>query len=63
MEQKKGGGAQRLVTVGELAEFLQVPESWVSAHTAANDIPMVRVGRYVRFRLGEVMRWLGDRNE
>jgi len=63
MELKKGGVASRLVTVGELAEFLQVPESWVYSHTAANDIPHVRVGRYVRFRLGEVMKWLGDRNE
>ena len=60
-ESKQTGG--HLLTVPELAHALSVPESWVYSHTAANDIPLVRVGRYVRFRLGEVMRWLeGDRD-
>lgn len=56
MESKKESA--RLVTVEEIAEFLQVPASWVYARTASNTIPHVRVGRYVRFRKGEVMQWL-----
>lgn len=52
--------ASRLITVAELAEFLQVPESWVYARTASNEIPHVRVGRYVRFAKGQVMRWLAE---
>jgi excisionase family DNA binding protein len=48
----------RLVTVQELSQVLAVPESWIYAHTAAGDIPMVRVGRYVRFRLADVLDWL-----
>ncbi|MDZ4178789.1 MAG: helix-turn-helix domain-containing protein [Coriobacteriia bacterium] len=62
MEQKNSN-ASRLVTVEELSAFLQVPTSWVYARTAANSIPHVRVGRYVRFRLGEVMKWLADGGE
>ncbi len=50
----------RLVTVAEIAEFLQVPESWVYARTATNEIPHVRVGRYVRFKKGEVLNWLAQ---
>lgn len=52
---------ERLLTVKELADILAVPESWVYGHTAAGDIPTVRVGRYVRFRLDAVLEWLrGD---
>ena len=53
----KQAGAH-LLTVRELAQALSVPESWVYARTASKDIPHVRVGRYVRFRLVAVMRWL-----
>lgn len=49
---------ERLLTVRELAGLLAVPESWVYGHTAAGDIPTVRVGRYVRFRLSDVLGWL-----
>lgn len=49
---------ERLLTVKELAEILAVPESWIYGHTAVGDIPTVRVGRYVRFRLGDVLQWL-----
>jgi len=49
-----------LVNVEELAAMLKVPTSWVYMHTAAGTIPHVRVGRYVRFRVEEVLAWLGD---
>lgn len=49
---------ERLVTVPELAEHLQVPRSWVYGKVAAKQIPHVHVGRYVRFRLSEVQAWL-----
>jgi excisionase family DNA binding protein len=58
-ESKIGG---RLLTVAELAEVLAVPSSWIYARTATGDIPHVCVGRYKRFRLGEVMRWLEGSN-
>lgn len=53
----------RLLTVPELAEYLQVPESWLYARTATNEIPYVRVGRYVRFRKAEIVEWLQGRGQ
>lgn len=50
--------APHLMTVPELAHTLAVPESWVYARTAAEDIPHVHVGRYVRFNINAVMKWL-----
>jgi len=61
MEQRNNNSAARFLTVGELAELLQVPESWIYARTATNDIPHVRVGRYVRFKRSEVFAWLAAR--
>ncbi|MDZ4180414.1 MAG: helix-turn-helix domain-containing protein [Coriobacteriia bacterium] len=49
---------RRLLDVRELAAILAVPESWVYQRTADGSIPHVRVGRYVRFDLARVMRWL-----
>lgn len=51
----------RLLTVDEVAERLAVPKSWVYGRTmkgAANPIPHVHVGRYVRFDFAEVVRWI-----
>lgn len=54
---------RRLLTVKELASTLSVPESWVYQRTADGSIPHVRVGRYVRFDLSRVMRWLAAEQE
>ena len=55
MEQKN------LLTVEELAERLQVPKSWIYGQTRQTNsgaIPRIRVGKYLRFRLEDVMAWL-----
>ena len=49
---------ERLLTVGELAEALQVPKSWIYTRTRVNAIPCVRLGKYVRFRLDSVIAHL-----
>jgi len=51
---------ERFVSVDELAEFLAVPCSWVYAQTASGTIPCIRVGRYVRFWMPDVLAWLGS---
>jgi excisionase family DNA binding protein len=51
----------RLLTAGEVAELLQVKESWVREHTRLGEIPHVRLGRYVRYRRSEVLAWLNRR--
>jgi excisionase family DNA binding protein len=49
---------ERFVDVKELAAFLAVPCSWIYQHTSDGDIPCMRVGRYVRFWLPDVLAWL-----
>ena len=51
---------ERLVTAGEVAERLGVPESWVRESARSGAIPHVRLGRYIRFDLADVERWLED---
>lgn len=49
---------ERYLDVSQLAEFLQVPKSWIYQRTSAGDIPCVRVGKYLRFWLPAVIAWL-----
>ncbi len=51
-----------LMNAGQLAEFLQVPRSYVSEKTrfrCSNPIPAVRLGaRTLRFRMSDVQVWM-----
>jgi excisionase family DNA binding protein len=47
---------QILLTVDELAEILRVPRSWIYSHQ--DQLPTVRLGRYVRFRRSEIESFL-----
>ena len=49
-----------LLTVEELASVLQVPKSWVYDRTrdrTSNGLQKIKVGKYVRFNLPEVIEW------
>lgn len=51
----------KLMTVNELSERLKVPRSWVysrTRQTGPGTIPRIKVGKYIRFDLKEVMDWL-----
>ncbi len=48
----------RLLTSGEVAELLSVPESWVRDQTRSGAIPHIELGRYKRYRQDEVLQWL-----
>ena len=53
--------ANRLLLPEELAQFLNVPVSWVTNHaapSARNPLPVKRVGRLLRFDINEVLEWL-----
>jgi len=50
-----------LLTVNELAEALRVPVSWVYARTRVDALPCYKVGKYLRFRLPEVIQTLERR--
>ena len=50
-----------LATVSQIAEFLQVPNSWIYARTRrrGNDrIPHFKLGKYLRFSRCEVLEWV-----
>ena len=52
---------ENILTPQELAERLKVPLSWVFEKTRArcrNQIPCLRIGRYVRFDWTAVVTWL-----
>jgi hypothetical protein len=50
--------AENLLTAGELAERLGLPESWVRTEERAGRIPSLRL---VRFRLSAIERALAER--
>jgi excisionase family DNA binding protein len=51
----------RLLDVGELAEYLRVPVSWIYDNHRALGLPAIKVGRYLRFRTVDVDAWLDTR--
>ncbi len=54
-----------LMSVQELAEFLNVKESWVYAQireARRSGFPVIKVGKYRRFRRKEVMDWCEENN-
>jgi excisionase family DNA binding protein len=57
---------QSLLTVDELAESLNVPKSWVysrTRETGPGTIPRIKVGKYCRFVLDDVLDWLKNQNQ
>ena len=49
-----------LLNADEVAQILRVPRSWVYGHL--NELPVIRLGRYVRFRRCEIERFLEERS-
>jgi excisionase family DNA binding protein len=52
--------SERLITAAELAEILNVPETWVRESTRSGYLPHVKLGRYRRYRLERVLAWLEE---
>ena len=55
--------ANKLLTVKQLAEALNVPSSWIYQQTRLGPqvIPFVRVGKYLRFDLEQVMAFFKNK--
>lgn len=49
---------ERLLGVVELCTFLGVSQDWIYQRTAKNEIPFIRIGRLVKFRHSEIVKWL-----
>ena len=57
---------QNLLTVDELAESLSVQKSWVysrTRETGPDSMPRIKVGKYCRFVLDDVLEWLKSQNQ
>jgi excisionase family DNA binding protein len=54
----------RLLTVEDLARRLQVSAAWVRDHTTRKRprLPVVRVGKLLRFRREEIDKWIADQS-
>ena len=53
---------KRLLTVGEMASYLQISNATVYRMVRSRDIPCVRVGRSIRFQLDAVEARLEESN-
>jgi excisionase family DNA binding protein len=55
----------RLLTVEDLAARLQVSSAWVRDHASRKQprLPVVRVGKMLRFRGDEIDRWIMDHSQ
>lgn len=50
---------QRLLTVGEAAELLAVPPTWIYRSVRLrNGLPFLKIGRYLRFEESQLRRWI-----
>jgi excisionase family DNA binding protein len=52
----------RLLTAQEVADLLNVPESWVREATRAERIPYLALGRYRRYSRHAIDAWLADQH-
>ncbi len=55
--------AGTLLTADELAEILGVPTGWIYRQSRAGAIPTVKLGRYYRYRLEAIERWIVERED
>ncbi len=54
------------LTVDELAKSLNVPKTWIysrTRETGPDAMPSIKVGKYCRFVLDDVLNWLKKQNE
>jgi excisionase family DNA binding protein len=52
---------QKLLTIDELAELLDVPKGWIYQRTrdrSPSTIPFYKLGKYLRFDSDKVREWL-----
>ena len=54
---------QNLIGISEMAKKLDVPVSWIYSRTRTNEIPCIRLGKYLKFDSERVMQWIQEQNE
>lgn len=54
------GEGDALLTAGEVAALLRVTPAWIYTATRRNEVPHVRLGRYVRYRRSAIEEWIAE---
>jgi excisionase family DNA binding protein len=52
-----------IMTVGEMAEYLKISRSKAYAMVARKEIPHIRIGKNVRIRVTDLIKWLETQME
>jgi predicted DNA-binding transcriptional regulator AlpA len=61
-QQETATELERLLTAREAANFLRVSESWLAkARMQGNGPPFVKIGRSIRYRQSDLLRWMRSR--
>jgi excisionase family DNA binding protein len=58
--QIRDDGFPRLLNAKQLAEHLAIPESWVREQARLGELPSIKLGHYVRFRLDHVQAYISS---
>jgi len=54
---------EKLLTIEQLAEILQIKKSTIYAWTFAKKIPHLKIGGALRFREREIVKWIDSQVE
>jgi excisionase family DNA binding protein len=58
IEQARPVPHDELLTLEETAALLKVPKSWIYERTRKGAIPHLKLGKYLRFPLAELLLWI-----
>ena len=59
LQEAQAAQNRALLTPEEVAQYFQVNRQWVYERTCKNEIPHIKVGKYLRFQREEIDRWTG----
>ena len=59
LQEAQAAQERALLTPEEVAQYFQVNRQWVYERTCKNEIPHIKVGKYLRFQREEIDRWTG----
>ena len=62
-EQREVVAWEVLLTVADVAKWLQVSRSWVYHRAESGELPCLRFGGHLRFKREEIERWLVARSD
>jgi excisionase family DNA binding protein len=59
LQEAQAAQERALLTPEEVAQYFQVNRQWVYERTSKNEIPHMKVGKYLRFERQKIEHWAG----